>query len=425
MSATKLLRRAVGATTDAITLLHKDHETVKKLFDRFEKAEEKEDDEQAKKLALEAIAELKVHAQIEEEIFYPALRRQMEDEDGLLDEADEEHHAAKLLISELGLMSGDEENYCAKFTVLAENVRHHIKEEETQLFKQARRTDVDFEALGERMSARKDELKSGGVPQSVEERMIRQAGLPKASPAKLAMQDILVPLSDRKHSRRRSRLRALTLALAVGAAGWASAQTGGSSGSSGAAGTGNTGTNLGQPTQTTPPPGSPPSGGTVAPGINTGSPGMQPGSPIGGPAMAPFPDATGAQTPGGITPGVPGGVTPGTSGMGVTRPPAGTPGTGAGSGLPSAGGDAGLTGSGAVPGAVDPRTLPLEQRVRQSIMQGAPASGGIADFDVRSDANGRLILEGTVHSQAEKDNIQAKAAAFVGSGNVDNRINVK
>ena len=93
------------------------------------------------KIAATAIEELKVHAAIEEELFYPAVRQQIDDEDGIIPEADEEHHVAKLLIAELEKMTGDEEHWEAKFMVLGESVRHHIKEEEGRCFpKRERRT---------------------------------------------------------------------------------------------------------------------------------------------------------------------------------------------------------------------------------------------------------------------------------------------
>jgi len=109
----------------AIALLKKDHDTVKGLFDKFEKAESRP----AKtKIVTQALAELKTHAAIEEEIFYPAVRKPVGND--IMNEADEEHHVAKVLIAELEEMDGHEDHYDAKFTVLAENVRHHIKEEE-------------------------------------------------------------------------------------------------------------------------------------------------------------------------------------------------------------------------------------------------------------------------------------------------------
>src|SRR4051812_18237891 len=97
---------------EAMTLLKKDHDKVKKLFDAFEDAQSSSE---MKTIVEDACRELKIHAAVEERLFYPALRKYMEDEDGLIDEADEEHHEAKILVAELELMSGDEENYRAKF----------------------------------------------------------------------------------------------------------------------------------------------------------------------------------------------------------------------------------------------------------------------------------------------------------------------
>src|SRR4051812_18308866 len=107
----------------ASAILKEDHETVKALFDQFEKAKGRA----AKtKVVRQALTELKVHAAIEEEIFYPTVRAKVGKE--VMNEADEEHHVAKLLIAELDRMDGSESHFEAKFTVLSENVRHHIKE---------------------------------------------------------------------------------------------------------------------------------------------------------------------------------------------------------------------------------------------------------------------------------------------------------
>src|SRR6185295_19339857 len=106
-------RKAQGA----IALLNAQHEEVKELFKQFEKAEGRK----RKEIADAAIQGLKVHASIEEELFYPALRKAMKGDGGVMDEADEEHHVAKVLIAELELMDGKEDNFEAKFTVLAEN----------------------------------------------------------------------------------------------------------------------------------------------------------------------------------------------------------------------------------------------------------------------------------------------------------------
>jgi Hemerythrin HHE cation binding domain len=148
-------------TTNAIAMLKEDHDTVKDLFERFE---ETKGATTKAKIVSEALMSLKVHATIEEELFYPAVRQNIEDEEGIMDEADEEHHVAKILIAELENMTGDEEHWDAKFKVLAESVRHHIKEEEGKLFKEAKKTKIDFNALGSQMAQLKQRLMGEGVP---------------------------------------------------------------------------------------------------------------------------------------------------------------------------------------------------------------------------------------------------------------------
>src|SRR6187455_1296944 len=129
-------------TNPAVALLKEDHDRVKELFDRFESARTRP----AKiKIVRAALVELKVHAAIEEEMFYPAVRKPVGKE--IMNEADEEHHVAKLLVAELDRMDGTESHFDAKFTVLAENVRHHIDEEEGEMLSKARKVKVDFEAL--------------------------------------------------------------------------------------------------------------------------------------------------------------------------------------------------------------------------------------------------------------------------------------
>jgi len=151
---------------DAITLLKDDHAKVKKIFSQFEKTEEQDEKEM---LAEQAIKELKVHAMIEEEIFYPAVREQLQvegetEEESIMDEADEEHHVAKVLIAELEKMDKSNPHFSAKFMVLAENVRHHIKEEESEMLPQAKKTDLDMEVLGRQMWERKVQLESQELP---------------------------------------------------------------------------------------------------------------------------------------------------------------------------------------------------------------------------------------------------------------------
>jgi len=166
--------------THAISILKKDHETVKELFDQFEKAETRP---AKRKVAAQALNELKVHATLEEDIFYAAVRKHVGGD--LMNEADEEHHVAKLLIAELSSMKETDDHHDAKFTVLAENVRHHIKEEENEVMPKAKGANIDFERLGQEMLERKKELLANGVPPAAEELLI--ASNPKAdSPAKAA-----------------------------------------------------------------------------------------------------------------------------------------------------------------------------------------------------------------------------------------------
>src|SRR3954466_14708345 len=137
----------------AVSLLKEDHARVKELFDQCEAAKSRP----AKvKIVRAALAELKVHAAIEEELFYPAVRKPVGKE--IMNEADEEHHVAKLLIAELDRMDGSETHFEAKFVVLAENVRHHIEEEEGEMLPKAQKVKLDFEALAEKMTARKETL---------------------------------------------------------------------------------------------------------------------------------------------------------------------------------------------------------------------------------------------------------------------------
>jgi hemerythrin-like domain-containing protein len=145
-------------TVDPVALLKEDHENVQKLFDRFEQAKS---DSPKIKAARQAIQELKIHAAIEEEIFYPAFDAEAEEEEAheLYLEAREEHHVVHVLIGELESLPDDDERFQAKFMVLAENVRHHIKEEESEMLPKAKKLGKErLEELGEQMLARKKEM---------------------------------------------------------------------------------------------------------------------------------------------------------------------------------------------------------------------------------------------------------------------------
>jgi len=154
------------AKQDAIALLKADHRKVEGLFEQYEKARSTD-----RKLALakEICTELTVHTIIEEEIFYPACAGKVEED--TLDEAYVEHDGAKIMIGEIVSSSPDQPFYDAKVTVLSEEIKHHVKEEEQRsegLFAQAKAAGVDVDALGARLAARKKELlaqiKSSGLP---------------------------------------------------------------------------------------------------------------------------------------------------------------------------------------------------------------------------------------------------------------------
>jgi len=142
---------------DAVKLLKDDHKKVKDLFRQFEKARSAD---RKKTIAEEAMHELEVHAEIEEEIFYPAAKAKADAEGKeLVAEAVEEHHVVKMLIGELQAMREVNEQYEAKFTVLIENVEHHIEEEEKEMLPDAQKTlGKEIDALGDQMKARKDAL---------------------------------------------------------------------------------------------------------------------------------------------------------------------------------------------------------------------------------------------------------------------------
>ncbi|WP_088706691.1 hemerythrin domain-containing protein [Noviherbaspirillum denitrificans] len=145
---------------DALRILAEDHKKVTDLFDEFERMKENEEtDDEAKQVLVEtACAELTIHAQVEEEIFYPAARDAIEDMD-LLDEAEVEHASARQLITELAAMQPGDDLYDAKFTVLGEYVKHHIQEEEKELFPKIKKSELDLEELGREISERKLELR--------------------------------------------------------------------------------------------------------------------------------------------------------------------------------------------------------------------------------------------------------------------------
>jgi hemerythrin-like domain-containing protein len=153
-------KRSASSSTprDALALLRADHQMVQELFDKYEKTRS-EDRKGA--LAEQVCKELTVHAQIEEEIFYPAVREAIREKD-LIDEATVEHQSAKDLIAQIEGGKPGQELFDAKVKVLGEYIKHHVKEEQNELFPQVRKTKLDLRELGERLQARKQELMEGG-----------------------------------------------------------------------------------------------------------------------------------------------------------------------------------------------------------------------------------------------------------------------
>jgi hemerythrin superfamily protein len=157
--ATRQKGRGASSSTEqgAIEMLMADHKKVKKLFSDFKKLKDDGSNEEKAAIVDRICNELKVHATIEEEIFYPAVRKQIDDSD-LMDEALVEHAGAKDLIAQLEEMGADDDLYDAKVTVLGEQIDHHVKEEEGDMFKKAKKANVDTAALGATMLKRKQAL---------------------------------------------------------------------------------------------------------------------------------------------------------------------------------------------------------------------------------------------------------------------------
>jgi hemerythrin superfamily protein len=148
-------KKTVAAKTeDAISLLMADHKKVKKLFSDFDKLKDKGSSKDKSIIVEEICNELKIHTEIEEEIFYPAVRKAIDDAD-LMDEALVEHAGAKELIAQLEDADPADDLYDAKVTVLGEQIDHHVKEEEGDMFPKAKKAKVDTASLGATMLKRK------------------------------------------------------------------------------------------------------------------------------------------------------------------------------------------------------------------------------------------------------------------------------
>lgn len=141
----------------ALEMLEADHRKVEMLFDQYEDMKEDSSEDEKRALAQKICMELKVHTQIEEEIFYPWVRENG-DESDLVEEATVEHQSAKDLIAQLEGASGIDETYDAKVKVLGEYVKHHVQEEENEMFPPLESMQDELDELGQEMTARKVEL---------------------------------------------------------------------------------------------------------------------------------------------------------------------------------------------------------------------------------------------------------------------------
>ncbi len=144
--------------SNAFTLLKDDHKKVKKLFKEFQSVKNREDsDERKSELVKQLCREIKIHTQIEEEIFYPAARQAIDDED-VMDEAAVEHGSVKQLVEQLESMQPRDPHFDAIVKVMAEYVEHHVREEEDEMFPLLKKAKLDARGLAEQINRRREEL---------------------------------------------------------------------------------------------------------------------------------------------------------------------------------------------------------------------------------------------------------------------------
>lgn len=141
------------SSNSVLTMLKADHKKVKELFAEYEEATPRKQ----QGIAQTTIQELEIHAELEEELIYPAIRKGTKD-DTLMNEATEEHHLVHVLIAELKELEPSDATFKAKFTVLGELVKHHVKEEEGEMFPKAQKAKIDWEALKAEVMERKEQL---------------------------------------------------------------------------------------------------------------------------------------------------------------------------------------------------------------------------------------------------------------------------
>ena len=141
------------SSNPVLTMLKTDHKKVKALFAEYQEATPRKQQD----IAQTVIQDLEIHAELEEELIYPAIRKGTKD-DKLMNEATEEHHLVHVLIAELKELEPSDATFKGKFTVLGELVKHHVKEEEGEMFPQAQKAKIDWEALEAEVTERKEQL---------------------------------------------------------------------------------------------------------------------------------------------------------------------------------------------------------------------------------------------------------------------------
>jgi hemerythrin-like domain-containing protein len=177
-------RRSRSGSTDALTMLKKDHDEVEQLFKSFEKLSDGAT-KRRQQIVDKVIEALSRHAAIEEQVFYPQVRRTMPDATPEILEALEEHHIVKWTLSELEDMEPTDERFGAKVIVLIESVRHHVKEEETELFPKVRKalSRTELQELGASLAAAKTAAPTRPHPRS-----------PDTPPGNLIAQTLTAPV---------------------------------------------------------------------------------------------------------------------------------------------------------------------------------------------------------------------------------------
>lgn len=149
--------KSMPGVQDAIALLVADHHEVSDMFEQFENLSDRAKATKSKLVEKICIA-LIAHTAIEEEIFYPAVRKAVKEGEDMVDEAVVEHASAKDLIAQLQEMNPEDDLYDAKVKVLGEQIEHHVEEEEEEMFKKARASGLDLVELGAEMAQRKQEV---------------------------------------------------------------------------------------------------------------------------------------------------------------------------------------------------------------------------------------------------------------------------